>query len=152
MISFLDSFSFWHWFIIACSLFMLEFLGAAGYLFWLGMSALFIAVFQLFFDASWLLQWSSFASISLLALVIWWYFQHKSDRQDDQQRTLNQKRNQFLNQPLVLNQNVTIGKNRIKINDGTWLAYSEQPIKAGTMIEVIDIEGITLIIKEKNPS
>lgn len=149
MIEFLNSINHWHWIGLGLALLAAELFGAAGYLLWLGISALLVGVILTWMPISWQLQWVSFGVFSLTTTWLWWRRQLKSDRHSDNQRELNQKTKQLIGQTVRLDHDLPAGKSRIKIADTTWAAFSEQPLSAGMLVEVTDIKGIVLFIEEK---
>ncbi|UUM31233.1 NfeD family protein [Vibrio japonicus] len=149
MIALLDSVNYWHWLAFGLILLAAELLGAAGYLLWLGLSALLVGILLTFIPLSWQLQWMSFGSFSLVTTWLWWRRQLTHDKQSDEQRDLNQKQKQLVGQVLTLDEDFPKGKGRIKVGDTTWSAKSETSLTAGTTVEITAVDGIILSISEK---
>ena len=147
MIELLDTFTHWHWLALGLALLAAELLGAAGYLLWLGISALLVGLLLSLLPLSWQLQWVSFGAFSLVTTWLWWRRQLKQDQESDESRTLNQKEKQLVGQVITLEEDIPAGKSRIRGADTTWSAYCEQSLPAGTVVKVIGIDGITLIIQ-----
>ncbi len=68
MITLLEQMNFWHWIAFGLVLLLLELLGTAGYLLWLGLSALLVGAILSAIPMSWSLQWLTFAVFSLFFL------------------------------------------------------------------------------------
>ncbi|MGF1908003.1 NfeD family protein [Vibrio kasasachensis] len=149
MVEVLDNVNHWHWIAFGLALLAAELLGTAGYLLWLGISALIVGALLTWLPMSWQLQWVSFGVFSLATTWLWWRKQLKSDQQDDNQRDLNQKTKQLIGQTIVLEHDIPAGKSRIKLADTTWSAYSEQALSAETVVKIVEIKGIVLFIEEK---
>ncbi|MCW8330146.1 NfeD family protein [Photobacterium sp. SDRW27] len=149
MIALLEQMNFWHWIALGLVLLLLELLGTAGYLLWLGVSALLVGAILSVIPLSWSLQWLTFAVFSLFATWLWWRYQHKKDRVDDKDRTLNQRTEQMIGQTCVLSEALPVSQGRIRLGDTSWLAKTEKPLEAGTLVEVVDVEGIILVVKAK---
>ncbi|EGU40014.1 NfeD family protein [Vibrio scophthalmi] len=147
MIELLDTFTHWHWLALGLALLAAELLGAAGYLLWLGISALLVGLLLSLLPLSWQLQWVSFGAFALVTTWLWWRRQLKQDQESDESRTLNQKEKQLIGQVITLEDAIPAGKSRIRVADTTWSAYCEQSLPAGTVVKVIGIDGITLIIQ-----
>ncbi|EGU31148.1 membrane protein [Vibrio sp. N418] len=147
MIELLDTFTHWHWLALGLALLAAELLGAAGYLLWLGISALLVGLLLSLLPLSWQLQWVSFGAFALVTTWLWWRRQLKQDQESDESRTLNQKEKQLVGQVITLEEDIPAGKSRIRVADTTWSAYCEQSLPAGTVVKVIGIDGITLIIQ-----
>lgn len=150
MIELLDSINHWHWLAFGLALLALELLGTAGYFLWLGLSALIVGALLTFIPMSWQLQWVSFAVFSLVTTWLWWRKQFKKDKSSDANRDLNQKHKQLIGQTVVLEEDFPTGKGRIKLGDTTWTAQSSQDLKAGSIVEVQEVNGIVLTISKKN--
>ncbi|MDF4652700.1 NfeD family protein, partial [Vibrio parahaemolyticus] len=111
--SLLEGISFWHWLAFGFALLAVELLGTAGYFLWLGMSALIVGVIMTVLPMSWQLQWLCFASFSLITTWLWWRRQWSKDKQEDQERDLNQKYKQLIGRTLILEEDFSVGLNRI---------------------------------------
>ncbi|MCF7482663.1 NfeD family protein [Vibrio sp. J1-1] len=146
-ISLLDGITFWHWLALGFGLLAVELLGTAGYFLWLGLSALLVGILLSLMPISWQLQWLSFATFSLVTTWLWWRRQWKKDKQDDQSRDLNQKYKQLIGQTLTIDEDFSVGLNRIHVADTTWSAQSDQPLPAGTRVKIVAVKGIILVIE-----
>jgi membrane protein implicated in regulation of membrane protease activity len=146
----LESVNYWHWLALGLALLACELLGTAGYLLWLGLSAMVVGALLTVIPMSWQLQWVSFGVFSLVTTWLWWRRQLKSDTADDAQRQLNQKHKQLVGQTFVLDEDFPVGKGRLKVGDSTWSAQSESAIKAGQQVEVTKVSGIILTIKPRD--
>ncbi|HCE4594331.1 TPA: NfeD family protein [Vibrio parahaemolyticus] len=143
----LDGITFWHWLAFGFVLLAVELLGTAGYFLWLGLSALLVGALLAVLPFGWQLQWLSFATFSLLTTWLWWRRQWSRDKQDDQTRDLNQKYKQLIGRSVILEEDFSIGLNRIRFADTTWSAQCEQNIRAGTRVKIVAIDGIILIVE-----
>ncbi|MGF1731153.1 NfeD family protein [Photobacterium kasasachensis] len=149
MIALLEQVNFWHWIAFGLVLLLLELLGTAGYLLWLGLSALLVGAIMSVIPMSWSLQWLTFAVFSLFSTWLWWRYQHRKDRADDQARTLNQRTEQMIGQTCILEQPLPVSQGRIRLGDTSWLAKTDKPLEAGTLVEVVAVDGIVLIVQAK---
>jgi len=150
LLELLESVNYWHWLALGLALLACELLGTAGYLLWLGLSAMVVGALLTVIPMSWQLQWVSFGVFSLVTTWLWWRRQLKSDTADDAQRQLNQKHKQLVGQTFVLDEDFPVGKGRLKVGDSTWSAQSESAIKAGQQVEVTKVSGIILTIKPRD--
>ncbi|WP_243976235.1 NfeD family protein [Vibrio natriegens] len=146
-ISLLDGITFWHWLALGFGLLAVELLGTAGYFLWLGLSALLVGILLSLMPISWQLQWLSFATFSLVTTWLWWRRQWKKDEQDDLSRDLNQKYKQLIGQTLTIDEDFSVGVNRIHVADTTWSAQSDQVLPAGTRVKIVAVKGIILVIE-----
>jgi membrane protein implicated in regulation of membrane protease activity len=139
----------WHWLAFGLALLAVELLGTAGYFLWIGLSAMLIGILMTFIPMSWQLQWVAFATFSLVTAWLWWRKQLNNDRASDKARDLNQKDKQLIGVVLTLEEDVIVGKNRVRIGDTTWSAISDKALKQGTVVTITEMNGITLTLKEK---
>jgi hypothetical protein len=152
LIDWLTQFNYWHWLALGLALLAVELLGTAGYFLWLGLSGLLVGMLMVFVPMGWQLQWMTFASFTLLTTWLWWRRQFKTDRISDSQRSLNQKEKQLIGQRIAITDDVKAGIiTRIHLADSTWSAISDEDISAGSIIEIVELDGITLKIKLYQP-
>ena len=138
-----------HWLILGGALLLLELLGAAGYLLWLGLAAITIAALQLVIPLDWVAQWLLFSVLALLFTGGWWYWQHQRLQGDgeDPARHLNQRPQQWLGQQAILQQDVANGLSRGRLGDSVWPVRCQKPLSAGSHVRVSAVDGITLIVE-----
>ncbi|GLR07038.1 NfeD family protein [Vibrio hyugaensis] len=147
LFSLLESVTFWHWIAFGLALLAVELLGTAGYFLWLGISALIVGAILSVLPIGWQMQWLAFAAFSLVTTWLWWRKQWSKDRKSDQARDLNQKQKQLIGQVVTLEDDFTIGMNRLRVADTTWSAECEHDLPAGTRVEIVSVEGIILKVK-----
>ncbi|WP_305815161.1 NfeD family protein [Photobacterium leiognathi] len=147
MIYLLEQMNFWHWLAIGLVLLLLELLGTAGYLLWLGISAVLVSILVLMLPISWPLQWISFAVFALFTTWLWWRYQHKKDKSDASVTKLNQRGAQMIGQCSVVTEAIVAGAGRLQFGDTTWSVVTDVDLEVGQKVEVVAVEGITLVIK-----
>ncbi|MCG3884183.1 NfeD family protein [Photobacterium leiognathi] len=147
MIYLLEQMNFWHWLAIGLVLLLLELLGTAGYLLWLGISAVLVSILVLMLPISWPLQWISFAVFALFTTWLWWRYQHKKDKSDASVSKLNQRGAQMIGQRSVVTEAIVAGAGRLQFGDTTWSVVTDVDLEVGQKVEVVAVEGITLVIK-----
>nr|WP_282437152.1 NfeD family protein [Vibrio amylolyticus] len=145
---FLESINHWHWLAFGLALLAIELLGTAGYFLWLGISALIVGAIFTSLPMSWQLQWVCFGVLSLITTWLWWRKQLKTDTQDDKNRDLNQKQKQLIGKTLILQEDIVVGTNRLKLGDTTWSAKSESSLEKGQKVIITKIDGIILTINK----
>ena len=143
-----------HWLILGGALLLLELLGAAGYLLWLGLAALSVAALAMVLPIGWVGQWLLFSLLALLFTGGWWYWQHQRLQGDDTDpaRHLNQRPQQWLGQQAQLQQDVVNGLSRVRLGDSVWPVRCSQHLLAGTAVRVTAVDGITLIVEAIEPA
>ncbi|MDN3682118.1 NfeD family protein [Vibrio tapetis subsp. quintayensis] len=147
MIELLDQMNHWHWIAFGLVLLCGELLGTAGYLLWIGISAIIVGVLNTVLPLGWEMQWISFASFSLVTTWLWWRYQFRKDTESDKHRDLNQRDKQLIGQQTRLEEAIVSGRCRIRLGDTTWSAQSHQDLNAGTLVQVTKVDGIILTIE-----
>lgn len=150
MLELLQGMTYWVWISLGCLLLAAELLGTAGYMLWLGISAICIGVLLFITPVTWQWQWILFSIIALVSSFAWWKVQHNRDSEHRETSTLNQKEKTFIGYQQLISEDLPLGKSRFQIGDTTWPIICEQPIKAGSTIEVFKVDGITLYVRKVN--
>lgn len=136
----------WLWISLGGLLLAAEMLGASGYLLWSGISAVVVGLLVWLFPFSWPWQGAAFALLTIVTALLWWYWLRKRTQAAPQQ-ALNQRGRQLIGQRATLTEAVVDGVGRAKIGDGTWRVAADRPLPAGTRVEVLAIDGITLRVR-----
>ena len=146
---FLTSLQPWHWLIVTFLCLGLESLGAGGFLLGAALAGLLLASLLWIMPGlawSWQLVW--FAASSLVFTVAYWkLFRKVNDRTDHLQ--LNNRAAQLIGRVTVVQETLEHGQGRIQIGDTLWKVRADETIETGTTVKVIDVEGMTLIIKKQ---
>ncbi|MBW5405587.1 NfeD family protein [Morganella morganii] len=146
MIEMIASQAVWFWLCFGGILLILEMLGTGGYLLWSGVAALVVALL------TWImpglnLEWQGiiFAVMTVICAVLWRNFQRRRQRNDSS--SPNQVNNKLIGLRAALLTDTEEGYSRIRLADGSWRVYSRSALPAGTEVEVIAVNGITLTVR-----
>ncbi|WP_375750826.1 NfeD family protein [Vibrio sp. HN007] len=150
MIELLEQVNHWHWLAFGLLLLSGELLGTAGYFLWLGISAIVVGLILTVIPLGWQLQWVSFACFSLFTTWLWWRYQHKKDTNAEKNSLLNQREKQMIGKTTRVDEDVLRGNCRVRIGDTTWSAKCHVDIPAGTLVKVVDVDGIVLTIEPED--
>ncbi|MCV9877832.1 NfeD family protein [Brenneria izbisi] len=140
----------WFWLSLGGLLLAAEMLGASGYLLWSGVSAILVGLLVWAMPFSWPWQGIAFAVLTIITALLWWYWLRKRTLAQPQ-NALNQRGQQLIGLRATLSEPIKNGFGRARIGDSTWRVASKQDLVAGTHIEVIAVEGITLYVREVKP-
>jgi inner membrane protein len=140
--------TYWHWLIFGLFLVGLEILVPGSFFIWIGLSALVVG------GLSWLLPIPTalvFLLFGVLSIVFTFlgkrYFSVSSSVK--KHSSLNRRGDQYIGQHLVLSQAIVNNKGRAHIGDTVWpVRGPDLPVNA--VVEVIGVEGNTLIVKKIN--
>ena len=150
MDTFLSISPFWIWLALACILLAVEVLLApSGVLLCIATAAGIVAALTFLVPAlPWL--WSSFifALLTGIACYGWWKFIHiKRAERVPGQPGLNVRGENLVGYKATLATPIKDGKGRIKVNDASWPIVADADYPAGSKVEVVAVEGITLRVK-----
>ncbi len=146
MINFMVEMQPWHW-LAGCFLILgLEALGAGGFLLGVAVACLGQAALDFLIpEMSWSMQLGSFGVQALIYTVLWWVYFRKSGVGDGVD-LLNNRAAQQVGQTVVLEDDIPCGVGRIQIGDTLWKVESSVALKAGTIVRVTGVSGMTLLI------
>ncbi len=143
MNGFFDNLAYWHWWVFAVVLIILEILTPGAFFLWLSVAASIVGLIQLIIpDISWELQLILFSLISVLAITIaniW--FKHNPIKS-----SLNQREDDLIGKVFEVEQAIINGSGRIKVGESTWKANGPNS-KRGTLVRVIRVDGAELFVE-----
>jgi len=147
LIDILNGFDIWHWWIGAVGLAVLE-LVIPGVLFlWLAIAAAIVGFIKLAMpDLTWEMQWLAFAILSVISTLVGRVFYKRLSEDSLDHPRLNQRSAQYIGRHLTLMENVSNKTSRAVVDDSTWAIRCETPLLAGADVEVVDVDGIILIV------
>lgn len=136
----------WHWFGLTAILVTLEVMvGASFFLLWLGISALTIGLFVLFYPAlAWEYQFLMFAGVAI-ACLWFWYVQLKHKVHVSDKPNLNRRNEQYVGRTVTLTAPIVNGRGKIHIDDSFWRIEGPE-LPEGTLVKVIGVDGVVLKI------
>lgn len=136
------------WLLVGFGLLMLELLIAGVFIIWWGIAAVIIAVVSALFPAlSFAVQAVAFALLAMASSLIWWKYQHQKDRLEDSQTSLNSREHHLIGSKGVVVEQLDNGILRGKFGDTTWKIAGDN-LNLQDTVEVIKVEGITLIVRK----
>ncbi|MBO8125197.1 NfeD family protein, partial [Klebsiella pneumoniae] len=93
------------------------------------------------------LEWQGiiFAVMTVICAVLWRNFQRRRQRNDSS--SPNQVNHKLIGLRAALLAETEDGYSRIRLADGSWRVYSQSALPAGTEVEVIAVDGITLTVR-----
>ena len=113
-----------------------EMLGGSGYLLWSGVAGVVTGALTWLLPLSWEWQGTLFAVLTLRV---------KTQRPADAQ--LNQRGQQLVGRRLTLDAPLVNGRGHVRVGDSSWPVTANEDLAAGTQVEVLAVEGITLRIR-----
>ncbi|MER5115370.1 MULTISPECIES: NfeD family protein [Serratia] len=139
----------WFWLSLGGVLLAAEMLGAGGYLLWSGVAALLVgALIWLLPTLTWEWQGVIFAVLTVVVAYLWWYWlRRRPAAGSGGSPVLNQRNRQLIGTRATLTEPMHNGMGRINIGDSSWRAQAAEDLPAGTEVEVVAVEGVTLVIR-----
>ena len=125
-----------------------EMLGGNGYLLWSGVAAVMTGLLVWLLPFGWEWQGALFAVLTLVAAWLWWRWLNRQVRsQKPADAALNQRGQQLVGKRYTLDDTLINGRGHVRIGDSSWPVIADDDLVAGTRVEVIAVEGITLRVK-----
>ena len=125
-----------------------EMLGGNGYLLWSGVAAVMTGLLVWLLPFGWEWQGALFAVLTLVAAWLWWRWLNRQVRsQKPADSALNQRGQQLVGKRYTLDDTLINGRGHVRIGDSSWPVIADEDLIAGTRVEVIAVEGITLRVK-----
>jgi hypothetical protein len=139
---------YWHWWVLAVALLILEAF-APGFVFlWLGISAGVVGLLLLIAPGiAWEYQVIAFAVLSVTAIAGWRRYQSRHPTHTDRP-TLNRRAEQYVGRRFTLSSPIVNGRGTIQVDDSTWRVEGPD-CEAGSTVEVLACDGTILKVEPK---
>ncbi len=146
MIEFLTALEFWHWWIAAALLVILEMLAPTAFFLWMGISAGIVGILLLIAPAiSWEMQLFVFTVLSVISVVAWRVYLKNNPIQTDAP-TLNRRGQQYVGRVFTLTEAIVNGVGKIKVDDTLWKVNGKDaPVGKG--VRVVKVDGAILQVE-----
>jgi len=145
MSEWLDSIVFWHWWILAGLLLILELTAPAYFFLWLGIAAAATGLLLLVFPAIPVeTQLVLFGALSIVALIAWRRYREARPIESDQPN-LNRRGRQYTGRVFTLEEAIVNGVGKVTVDDSTWRVKGPD-LPAGTRVRVMDVDGTVFVI------
>ena len=132
--------TYWHWFILAVVLIILEIFAPSAFFMWMGVAAGVVGVILWIApDLGWEYQFMIFAILSIVSIALWKrYF--KQNPVETDHPTLNKRGQQYIGRQFTLQEPIVNGMGKIKVDDSIW-KISGDDCDAGSKVKVTGIDG-----------
>lgn len=146
MMEWLDSILFWHWWILAGMLLILELTSPVFFFLWLGFSAAAVGFLLLVFPAIPVeAQLVLFGILSVVAVLAWRKYREVHPPVSDQP-LLNQRGQQYAGRIFTLDQPIINGDGKVEVDDSTWRVKGPD-LPAGTTVRVVGVDGVIFVVE-----
>lgn len=145
MTHWLSSIVFWHWWILAGLLLILELTAPAFLFLWLGMAAAATGLIMLVFPGIPIqLQLVLFSVLSVVAVLAWRRYRESHPVVSDQPN-LNRRGHQYVGREFTLEAPIINGVGKVTVDDSTWRVRGPD-LPKGTQVRVADVDGTVFIV------
>ena len=146
MMTWLEHIVFWHWWILAGLLLILELTAPAFFFLWLGIAAAAVGLILLVFPNIGLeTQLVLFAIASVVSVIAWRKYRESRPLTTDQPN-LNRRGHQYIGRVFSLVDPIINGVGKVTVDDSTWRVKGPD-LPAGTSIRVTGVEGVIFKIE-----
>lgn len=136
------------WLTLGGLLLAAEMLGSNGYLLWSGVAGVLTGLLTWAIPFSWEWQGTLFAVLTLLAAWLWSKWLRKRMRQQrPADAQLNQRGQQLVGRRFTLDNALENGRGHVRVGDSSWPVIADEDLAAGSKVEVVAVEGITLRVR-----
>ncbi|MFT5770285.1 MAG: hypothetical protein ACI9H8_002271 [Lysobacterales bacterium] len=147
MMEWFENIVFWHWWIAAGLLLILELTTPTFFFLWLGIAAAATGLVLLVFPGlSVETQLVLFAVLSVVAIIAWRRFRENNPVISDQPN-LNRRGEQYVGRIFTLAQAIENGVGKVTVDDSTWRVVGVD-LPAGTKVRVDGVDGVVFQVVE----
>jgi membrane protein implicated in regulation of membrane protease activity len=137
---------FWHWWILAVALIIVEILLPSFFALWLAIAAALTGLLLLIFPAlGWEWQLLLFALFSVVSIVAWRRYYQKHPIKTDEP-LLNRRGEGYVGRELTLSQPIIDGIGKIRLDDSTWKVQG-QDCPAGTRVRITALNNVVFTVE-----
>ncbi|MDX1424888.1 MAG: NfeD family protein [Kiloniellales bacterium] len=143
---FVEQAEFWHWWIAAIVLLVIETFAPGAIFLWLGMAAGAVGLALLLLPGlAWEYQFLIFALATVLSAVGWRAYAKRRPAASDRP-ALNRRGAQYVGRTFTLEEAIVNGHGKIRVDDSTWKVEGED-LPAGSLIRVTGVDGTVLKVE-----
>jgi membrane protein implicated in regulation of membrane protease activity len=143
---FFEQIVFWHWWIAAGILLIIELSVPTFFFMWMGIAAVLVGLMLLVVPGMPLeLQLVMFVVLSLVTTVMWRRYREKNPPSSDHP-LLNQRGQQYVGRVFTLEEAIINGSGKVTVDDSTWRVKGlDMPV--GNKVKVVGAEGVVLVVE-----
>jgi membrane protein implicated in regulation of membrane protease activity len=136
-----------HWFAIGLLFLVAEVATGTTYLLWPAAAAVVTAAFAVIFPGNPLAHWAVFAVLTLALTLTGHFYVRGRWLKRKEHIVLNERAHTLVGQSGMAEAAFVAGVGRVKLDDTAWRATSADEIGAGERVEIVGIEGSTLLVR-----
>jgi inner membrane protein len=138
---------FWHWWVVALVLVILEMVMPGFFLLWIGVAAGITGLLLLLVPASpWQLQFVVFGVLAIGSIVAARFYIRRNPIETDD-RTLNRRSEQYVGRVFTIDEAIINGIGKVRVGDSVWRAAGPD-LPAGERVKVVGVDGTMLKVEK----
>ena len=146
---FLDQMVFWHWWILAVVLIVIEMSTMSLFALFIAIAATLVGVVSWALpDMSWTGEFILFSVLSLVSIFGWHFYRKANPQKETDQPSLNKRGSQYVGRTFTLEEAVENGSGKINVDDSTWKVEADEDMKKGTKVKVTALDGVVLKVEK----
>ena len=143
---FFSSIDYWHWWILAGILLIIEISAPSFFFLWLAIAAAITGFVMLAIpDFDWEYQLLTFSGIAVVSITLFLRYQRANPAVTDQP-TLNRRGEQYIGRTFTLTEPLINNIGVIRVDDSTWRINGDD-LPAGSTIKVVAAKGVILQVE-----
>ena len=141
-----EEIEFWHWWVAAVVLIVVEVFAPGTVALWTAVSAAAVGLLLLAVpEMTWQIQFLLFAVLSVVTVVGWRAYQLRYPTVSDQP-TLNRRGEQYVGRVFTLSEAIVNGTGKIHVDDTMWKVEGAD-LPEGTQVRVTGVDGTLLTVE-----
>jgi membrane protein implicated in regulation of membrane protease activity len=150
MVEFFKNLEFWHWWIFAFVLAIMEIIVPGAFFIWFGLSSLVTGVVLLAIPSlGWEWQLVFWVVLGLATVIGWRLWVHAHPNQSEDNNSLNRRGQQYMGRVLELDEPIINGQGKAKLGDTVW-RVSGPELGRGHKVKVVGTNGTILVVEKYN--
>jgi len=137
---------YWHWWILAGVMLLIEVMAPSFYFLWLALAAAAVGFVMLLIPGlDWQYQIIIFSGLSVTSIALFRKYQSRNPAISDQP-ALNRRGEQYIGRTFTLQEPITNRVGVLRVDDTTWRITGDN-LPAGTPVVVVGVDGVILKIQ-----
>lgn len=142
---------FWHWWVLALLLVIVEMIAPGMFLLWIGAAAAVTGLIMFIADSagwqvSWQVQFVIFGVLAVASVVAAKYYVKRNPIETDN-ATLNRRGAQYVGRVFNLDEAIINGIGKVRVGDSVWRVEGPD-LPAGDRVKVVGVDGTILKVEK----
>jgi membrane protein implicated in regulation of membrane protease activity len=138
---------FWHWWILALVMVILEMTAPGFFMLWIGIAAAITGLLLFVLPGTpWEVQFVVFGVLAIAAVAAARYYIRRNPIDSDD-RTLNRRGEQYVGRVFTIDEAIINGIGKVRVGDSVWRAMGPD-LPAGERVKVTGVDGTMLKVEK----